>query len=285
VYDERRGRQLFCPARRANQIAAAVTGSCNRPRKAVRVKSNLLNGFSLIWVVQLSSQIYTSSLSPQISGYFRASRLDKRGVSRSSRTRGGMWWTRQRQAREVVRRAGSPVSEHGAQDVGAEAYGKTVWSWHPLLVSSWRRLTEPNRVRSAVNSPAMEARRIRLQGERGISRQTIAQGMPECSGCTCMLVCALSAIFAHETAGAASTRHSLLPLLGGTRFRQTSGAMRRENAEAYLRRMGRAKRNPSLTRGLDGYRVAPPILRTGYRRRWYDVDRPRRTGYPRICGV
>src|SRR5437773_11982814 len=37
----------------------------------------------------------------------------------------------------------------------------------------------------------MEARRIRLQGERGISRQTIAQGMPECSGCTCMLVCAL----------------------------------------------------------------------------------------------
>src|ERR1700704_2724143 len=36
----------------------------------------------------------------------------------------------------------------------------------------------------------MEARRIRLQGERGISRQPIAQGMPECSGCTCMLVCA-----------------------------------------------------------------------------------------------
>src|SRR5882724_8176854 len=37
----------------------------------------------------------------------------------------------------------------------------------------------------------MEAKRIRLQGERGISRKTIAQGMPECSGCTCMLVCAL----------------------------------------------------------------------------------------------
>ena len=36
----------------------------------------------------------------------------------------------------------------------------------------------------------MEARGIRLQGERGISRQPIAQGMPECSGCTCMLVCA-----------------------------------------------------------------------------------------------
>ena len=36
----------------------------------------------------------------------------------------------------------------------------------------------------------MEARGIRLQGELGISRQTIAQGMPECSDCTCMLVCA-----------------------------------------------------------------------------------------------
>src|SRR5258705_11662322 len=35
----------------------------------------------------------------------------------------------------------------------------------------------------------MEARRIRLQGELGISRKAIAQGMPECSDCTCMLVC------------------------------------------------------------------------------------------------
>ena len=42
----------------------------------------------------------------------------------------------------------------------------------------------------AVNSLAMEARRIRLRGERGISRKAIAQGMPGCSGCTCMLVCA-----------------------------------------------------------------------------------------------
>ena len=40
--------------------------------KPLREKSNLLNRFNLIWVVQLSSQIYTSSLFPQISGYFRA---------------------------------------------------------------------------------------------------------------------------------------------------------------------------------------------------------------------
>src|SRR6266508_5392287 len=40
--------------------------------KPLRAKSNLLNGFNLIWVVQLSSQIYTSSLFTQISGYCRA---------------------------------------------------------------------------------------------------------------------------------------------------------------------------------------------------------------------
>jgi hypothetical protein len=38
-------------------------------RKPLREKSNLLNGFNLIWVVQLSTQRYTSSLLPQISGY------------------------------------------------------------------------------------------------------------------------------------------------------------------------------------------------------------------------
>ena len=63
----------------------------------------------------------------------------------------------------------------------------------------------PNRAMRAINPPAMEARRIRLQGERGISRKTTAQGMPECSSCTCMLVCAFLCIIAHETAGAAST--------------------------------------------------------------------------------
>jgi len=35
--------------------------------------------------------------------------------------------------------------------------------------------------------------------------------MPVCLGCTCMLVCASLYTIAHETAGAASTRHSLLP--------------------------------------------------------------------------
>ena len=85
----------------------------------------------------------------------------------------------------------------------------------------------------SLNPPATVTRRIRRRGERGISRKAIAQGMSKCSVCPCMLVCVFCALFAHETAGAACTRHSLLPLLRGTRFRQTSGASRREIANAY----------------------------------------------------
>jgi len=83
------------------------------------------------------------------------------------------------------------VSEGRAPTNGVDADGKAVWSWRPLLASSRRRFCEiqPGFVKT-FNPPAMEARGIRLQGERGISRKTIAQGMPGCSGCTCMLVCA-----------------------------------------------------------------------------------------------
>ena len=84
---------------------------------------------------------------------------------------------------------------------------------------------------NAVNSPMTEAKGIRLRGERGISRKTTAQGMPECSDCTCMLVCALFALIARETAGAASTRHSLRPPLSGRNDLQSPGETRRGNAE------------------------------------------------------
>src|SRR5690349_15843348 len=116
----------------------------------------------------------------------------------------------------------------------------------------------------------MEARGIRLQGERGISRQPIAQGMPECSGCTCMLVCVLFALFAHETAGAASTRHSLLPLLGDDVLK-TSGARCRENAKLHPAVIASAaKQSTAPQKGKNG------LLRCARN----DGDRPWRTGYP-----
>jgi hypothetical protein len=49
------------------------------------------------------------------------------------------------------------------------------------------------------------------QGERGISRKTIAQGMPDYSGEPVVTTRVLST-FAHEAAGALGIRHSPRPL-------------------------------------------------------------------------
>jgi hypothetical protein len=88
----------------------------------------------------------------------------------------------------------------------------------------------------AINPQATVTKRIRRRGEHGISRKTIAQGMPACSDCTCMLVCVSFMHFAHETAGAASTRRSLRPpLLGAKVFSHDLGASRRGIRKARLR--------------------------------------------------
>jgi len=85
---------------------------------------------------------------------------------------------------QVNCRAGFGLSQtrersNGAQTTDAVAYGKTVWSWHPLLVSSWRRRVGPTGRGYAVNSPTTVTRRIRRRGERDISRKAIAQGMSD----------------------------------------------------------------------------------------------------------
>ena len=133
----------------------------------------------------------------------------KRGVGHRHERWGRLRWTRQRQARGSDRRAVLTVSEHGAQTNGADAYGKTVWSWHPLLVSSRRRFAKSNRASCAVNSLATVTRRIRRRGERGISRKTIAQGMPDCSDCTCMLVCV--SLCAYCTRDRGCSKHPAFP--------------------------------------------------------------------------
>jgi hypothetical protein len=88
------------------------------------------------------------------------------------------------------------------------AYGKTVWSWHPLLVSNRRRCCEPNRARQNLNPPMTVTRRIRRRGEHGISRKTIAQGrrnaptVPVCS-------CALAIVFGTRDRGC--SKHPAFP--------------------------------------------------------------------------
>ena len=58
-------------------------------------------------------------------------------------------------------------------------------------------------------------KRAVLREEHEVSRKAIAQGRPECSRCPVCSCAVLFAQIARETAGAASTRSSLRPLIGG----------------------------------------------------------------------
>ncbi|MEH2572559.1 hypothetical protein V1272_001894 [Bradyrhizobium sp. AZCC 1708] len=159
----------------------------------------------------------------------------------------------QRAGRTALKRLRPNFGRHalgGSESLAEEAaYGKTVWSWHPWLVSSWRRFAALNRVMRAVNSSVMEAKGIRLQGERGIRRKPIAQGMPGCSGCTCMLVCAFLKCTLHTRPRVQqSTRHSLRPLtLWGANDLQKLGRIvsrERRHAFAVIARLDRAPSIP-----------------------------------------
>jgi len=101
------------------------------------------------------------------------------------------------------------------------ADGKTVWSWHPLLVSSWWRLSGPTGLRSIANPSATEARRIRRRGARHKPLKPLRR-----EGRVFRRTCGLSCAFLRMTAGAEGTRLSLRPLLSrGHRRCTTSGAI------------------------------------------------------------
>src|SRR5438046_6759915 len=88
-------------------------------------------------------------------------------------------------------------------------------------------------------------KRAVLRGEHEVSRKAIAQGRPECSRCPVCSCAVLFAQIARETAGAASTRSSLRPLISRrANEMQSSGTSDREIAKL-CRRMGGAKRYPS----------------------------------------
>ena len=90
-----------------------------------------------------------------------------------------------------------------APDENAKAYGEVVWSW--------RRDAGAKLLRSKLlggdgdNKPAR-------RGEHEVSRKAIAQGISECFRCPVCSCPPTVQFLAHETAGAARTRHSLRPL-------------------------------------------------------------------------
>ena len=151
-----------------------------------------------------------------------------------------MRWTRQRPLR-MSESQGGPWSVSDRRRGRREAmfaYGKTVWSWRPWLASSRRRCCEAR--------PGAQHRQFAGDGgkrnsspgrERGISRKPIAQGMPDCSDCTCMLVCASSHI--SRTRDRGCSKHPAFPApssLWAIKNLQSPGETRRGNAEVCLGR-------------------------------------------------
>src|SRR5258706_3216272 len=71
------------------------------------------------------------------------------------------------------------------------------------------------------------------RGEREVSRNTIARGMPGRSGVTVVTTLVCLFFYTHEAAGALGTRHSLRPLISGrkdsctTRAPRAAGSRRR----------------------------------------------------------
>ena len=79
-------------------------------------------------------------------------------------------------------------------------------------------------------------KRAVLRGDHVISRKAIAQGMPECSDCTCMLVCVTPRALLHtrpRVQQAPGIPCALL-IFSGAKDWQSSGETRRENAEVCL---------------------------------------------------
>jgi hypothetical protein len=146
-----------------------------------------------------------------------------------------MWWTRRHRARKGIagrdqlRERSSGRADERCRSVRQNRVDLTPqWS-----ASSLRKASRPDRARMSQLSAGDGGEKSPiLRGEREISRQTIAQGMSDvlrCPVCSCAF---LLVQFAHETAGAARIRHSLL-LIGGRNNRQSSGRWCRENANVY----------------------------------------------------
>jgi len=104
--------------------------------------------------------------------------------------------------------------------------------------------------------------RTRRREERGISRKTIARGMPGNSGVPVVTTLVCFFYFAREAAGALGTRHSLRPLIRANGSCKTSGDQRRGNANAHLRLFGCLKIK-SVVRQLTATRVSFDHRRRG----------------------
>src|SRR6266536_5545516 len=130
----------------------------------------------------------------------------------------------------------------------ARAYGEVVWSW---------RRDAGAKLAGSV-PPVTVAKKPAHRGEREVSRKAIAQGMSDCLRCPVCSCAPFLRTLAHETAGAARTRHSLRPLferaneiakLGRNHAAGSRGRIRHPEVHrksAHLRMTGRDRRGRTL---------------------------------------
>ena len=106
------------------------------------------------------------------------------------------------------------------------------------------------------------------RGDHEVSRKAIAQGRSECSRCPVCSCAPLFAQIARETAGAASTRSSLRPLISMRANEDANlGRSASRECERIFSRHRPRRRTIQYSRGSSN-----------------GIDRPRRTGYPACAG-
>jgi hypothetical protein len=96
--------------------------------------------------------------------------------------------------------------------------------------SAEAKSTQPSLI--SLNPSATVTRRIRRRGEHGISRKAIVRGTPECSDCTCMLVCVFLCTYCTRDRGC--SKHPAFPAPSlEEEPSQNSGASRPRGENAY----------------------------------------------------
>src|SRR5712664_2398641 len=164
--------------------------------------------------VQPLAQKYSAFVVGQITDLTPRVPPHYRGVSRSSRTRGGMRWTRQRFARDGIagRDGERPVSDHQASGREMQlAYGEVVWSGRPDagVKSCGVKSAQPG-----LDKTYPQATVAKEPGHRRARRKPLKPlraGTPGDSGVLVVTRVLSTTTSAHEAAGATGIRRSPRP--------------------------------------------------------------------------
>jgi hypothetical protein len=150
--------------------------------KQKRVKLVIL----LICPVQPHFKKYSHSRLTQITSISLAVPPPTRGVSRSSRTRGGMWWTRQHRARGVM--VAGRVSRERSQRELTNGACRGRRSRVVLTPRRWRQVCGGMPALPGAGMPYPQTTVTTKPDHRGARRKPLKPsraGMPGESGCTC----------------------------------------------------------------------------------------------------